>query len=97
MLDSTESNPKISAVWRDLIPARDIVSFRFPLAEDGAAELPKVRPCLVLHIEEIGGERFTLLADGTFRMSATRCTPAGARSTCPRGSTSLRASSGAAC
>ncbi|MBJ3764373.1 hypothetical protein ILP92_16655 [Maribius pontilimi] len=65
MLDSTTSNPTMTAAWQDHLSYGDIVSFRFPLAEGGHVGRPKARPCLVLDIEERGGQRYALLAYGT--------------------------------
>ena len=65
MLDFTQTNPKMTAAWQDHIAHGDIVSFRFPLAEEGAGESPKARPCVVLDIEWIDDRRYALLAYGT--------------------------------
>ena len=47
----------------DLSPG-DVVAYRFPHAE-GGHECPKVRPCVVLEVEEIAGVPYLLLAYGT--------------------------------
>lgn len=65
MLDTTSLNPTMTAAWRENVSYGDIVSFRFPLAEDGDNGQPKARPCLILDIEVIGGQRYALLAYGT--------------------------------
>ena len=65
MLDFTQINPKITAAWQDHMAHGDIVSFRFPLAEEVEGESPKARPCVVLDIERIGDRRYALLAYGT--------------------------------
>lgn len=65
MLDSTQTTFTMTPAWQDDISPGDIVSFRFPLAEEGHAGRPKARPCLVLDIEVRGGQRFALLAYGT--------------------------------
>ncbi|WP_432254386.1 hypothetical protein [Limimaricola sp. AA108-03] len=65
MLDSIQTNLTMTPAWQDHITAGDIVSFRFPLAEEGYTGRPKARPCLVLDIEEHGGLRYALLAYGT--------------------------------
>lgn len=65
MLDSMPTIPAMTDVWRDHVSHGDVVSFHFPLAEEGATERPKARPCLILDIEEKGGERFALIAYGT--------------------------------
>ena len=65
MLDFTQTNPKMTAAWRNHIAHGDIVSFRFPLAEGGTGERPKARPCVVLDIERLGDRRYALLAYGT--------------------------------
>jgi hypothetical protein len=64
MLD-TSITPTMTDAWRDHVSYGDIVSYRFPLAEEGAEGRPKARPCLVLDIEEKGGQRFALIAYGT--------------------------------
>src|SRR6056297_3466544 len=65
MLDSITSTLTMTAAWQDHLSYGDIVSFRFPLAEEGHTGRPKARPCLVLDIETHGGERYALLAYGT--------------------------------
>ena len=51
--------------WQDHVSHGDIVSFRFPLAEEASTGQPKARPCLILDIEVRGGQRYALLAYGT--------------------------------
>ncbi len=66
MFDSTPTvNSMMTEAWRDHASHGDIVSFRFPLAEEGSAGRPKARPCLILDIEEKGGQRFALIVYGT--------------------------------
>ena len=65
MFDSAPIIPTMTEGWRDHVSYGDIVSFRFPLAEEGAAGCPKARPCLVLDVEVRGGQRYALLAYGT--------------------------------
>lgn len=65
MLDSIQTNLTMTPAWQDHITAGDILSFRFPLAEEGHRGRPKARPCLVLDIEERDGLRYALLAYGT--------------------------------
>ena len=65
MLDSTPIIPTMTEAWRDHVSCGDIVSFRFPLAEKDAEGRPKARPCLILDIEEKGGQRYALIAYGT--------------------------------
>lgn len=65
MLDAIQTNLTMTAAWRDHISPGDIVSYRFPLAEKEHSGHPKARPCLVLDIEEHGGQRYALLAYGT--------------------------------
>ena len=65
MLDSIPSSLAMTAAWQDHLRHGDIVSFRFPLAEEEHSGRPKARPCLVLDIEERGGQRYALLAYGT--------------------------------
>jgi hypothetical protein len=65
MLDSIQTTLAMTPAWQDLITPGDIVSFRFPLAEEGYTGRPKARPCLVLDIELHGELRYALLAYGT--------------------------------
>ena len=65
MLDTINTILTMTPAWRDHVTHGDIVSFRFPLAEEGNAGPPKARPCLVLDIETKGGQRYALLAYGT--------------------------------
>ncbi|MCZ4260139.1 hypothetical protein O4G76_04700 [Limimaricola sp. G21655-S1] len=65
MLDSIQTTLAMMPAWRDLVTPGDIVSFRFPLAEEGHTGRPKSRPCLILDLEERGGKRYALLAYGT--------------------------------
>lgn len=65
MLDTTATSPAMTSAWRDHIGYGDVVLFQFPRAADDAGEAPKPRPCLVLDVETIGGQRYALLAYGT--------------------------------
>ena len=66
MLDAAPIiHPTQTAAWHDAVGYGDILSFRFPLAEEGHRGRPKARPCLVLDIEERGDQRYALLAYGT--------------------------------
>ncbi len=65
MLDSTPTLSTMTTAWRDHVSHGDIVSFRFPLAEEGSQGRPKARPCLILDIEVRDGIRYALLAYGT--------------------------------
>lgn len=65
MLDNTFPIPTMTEAWRDHVTYGDIVSFRFPLAEQDATGRPKARPCLILDIEVKGDQRYALLAYGT--------------------------------
>lgn len=65
MLDSTPVIPTMTKAWRNHVSYGDIVSFRFPLAEEGSVGRPKARPCLILDIEEKGRQRYALIAYGT--------------------------------
>lgn len=51
--------------WADDIRRGDIVLFRFPIRRAGKGEVPKVRPCLVLEVEDRFGEKRLTLAYGT--------------------------------
>lgn len=50
--------------WTETLSHGDIVSFRFPIADENGAA-PKARPCLVLDIEEREGLHLVTLAYGT--------------------------------
>lgn len=50
--------------WTATLTWGDIVSFRFPVAEEEGVK-PKARPCLVLDVEDRDGLRFATLAYGT--------------------------------
>lgn len=64
MLDTTTAPlPMMTPDWRDHIAVGDVVSLRFPCATDDTT--PKARPCLVLDIETINGQRYALVAYGT--------------------------------
>ncbi|PYE83948.1 hypothetical protein [Pseudoroseicyclus aestuarii] len=65
MLDSTTTILAMTPAWQDHLSPGDIVSFRFPVREAGPGDRLKARPCLVLEIEEMAGQRFALLAYGT--------------------------------
>ncbi|RVV96523.1 hypothetical protein EKE94_18290 [Mesobaculum littorinae] len=65
MLDTTTTTLTMTPVWRDHLSYGDIVSFRFPLAEEASTGQPKARPCLVLDIETQDNQRYALLAYGT--------------------------------
>ncbi|TDL83492.1 hypothetical protein [Meridianimarinicoccus aquatilis] len=57
--------PSQTAAWREALAIGDIVSFRFPVAEDRTDIAPKARPCLVLDLTLIGEIRYATLAYGT--------------------------------
>ncbi|CUH39173.1 hypothetical protein JSE7799_01894 [Jannaschia seosinensis] len=65
MLDTITTNLTMTSAWQDHVSHGDIVSFRFPLAEERGSGQPKARPCLILDIEMHGGQRYALLAYGT--------------------------------
>lgn len=65
MLDTTTTTLTMTPAWRDHLSYGDIVSFRFPLAEEAGTGKPKARPCLILDIETRDGQRYALLAYGT--------------------------------
>lgn len=60
-----------AAPWQDRVRVGDIVAFRFP-HEDEGGELPKVRPALILDLEERDGQRFAVLAYGTTSPKLTK-------------------------
>lgn len=66
MLDNTSPITTMNTTtWRAKVSYGDILSFRFPLAEEAAAERPKARPCLILDVVMRGDRRYVLLAYGT--------------------------------
>ncbi len=66
MLDTINTNLKMTPAWQDHVTLGDIVAYRFPLAEeDASTRQPKARPCLILDIEVINGQRYALIAYGT--------------------------------
>lgn len=65
MLDTITTTLTMTPAWQDHVTSGDIVSFRFPLAEEGDTGQPKARPCLILDIEIRDGVRFAWLAYGT--------------------------------
>ena len=66
MLDATDhSTSALASVWKDALLPGDVVSFRFPVVDPDTADAAKRRPCLVLDVEVIGGERHAVLAYGT--------------------------------
>lgn len=50
--------------WQEALQTGDVVAFRFPHQKDGR-NTPKIRPALVLDIEETPVGRFAVLAYGT--------------------------------
>ncbi len=50
--------------WKSRLKVGDVVAFRFPHETMGEDD-PKVRPSLVIDVEEMAGERFAVLAYGT--------------------------------
>ncbi len=64
MLDATFSTLDEAATWRDRLAPGDVVIHRFPVQDEEPAE-PKDRPCLVIDVLEIAGERYAVLAYGT--------------------------------
>lgn len=67
---SSSASLSLAPDWRHWLAVGDVVAFRFPVAEVevGDSPQPKVRPCLVLDVETLGGaggERCALLAYST--------------------------------
>ena len=70
MFDQTEVE---TGHWADEIRRGDVVLFRFPIRHAGECESPKVRPCLVLEVEEwVGGKRLTLAYGASVPDSSNR-------------------------
>jgi hypothetical protein len=68
MLDSTTvhiAEPTAAPDWQANLNVGDIVSYRFPVAEEPGAASPKARPCLVIDVETLAGVRYAVLAYGT--------------------------------
>jgi hypothetical protein len=55
--------PKLD--WTATVQSGDIVSFVFPLAEDGCQDQPKARPCLIMGVRHVGEHRIAEVAYGT--------------------------------
>lgn len=51
--------------WRSLLQPGDVVLFRFPCAEPNPPEPPKRRTCLVIEVEDRGGQRCAEIVYGT--------------------------------
>lgn len=64
MTDILSQDVVLPAVWQDSLQTGDVVAFRFPHETDGSND-PKVRPALVLDVEETDVGRFASLAYGT--------------------------------
>lgn len=65
MLDHTDYTVPVTD-WQQTLSRGDIVRFRFPVKEPcSSRSRPKLRPCLVLEIRDLGGSRFATLAYGT--------------------------------
>jgi hypothetical protein len=63
MTSCQQPTPSRPAWAADLKPG-DLVAYRFPHSE-GGRDCPKVRPCVILDLEEIAGVLYLLLAYGT--------------------------------
>ena len=64
MLDTTPQFAAATQVWQDQLSHGDVVLYRFPSADEDASGA-KIRPCLILDIEKIAGQRYAVLAYGT--------------------------------
>ncbi len=64
MTDILSPDVVLPAEWQDSLQTGDVVAFRFPHETDGSND-PKVRPALVLDVEETDVGRFASLAYGT--------------------------------
>lgn len=58
--------------WPERIASGDIVSFRFPTDDETGSSRPKARPCLVLAVGMIDGQRRLLVAYGSTVLSKAR-------------------------
>lgn len=58
--------------WPETVTAGDILSFRFPLDDDTGETRPKARPCLVLAVAMIDGQRRMSVAYGTSVLKKAR-------------------------
>ncbi len=65
MLDTTPSPETETLTWQTALAVGDVVSYRFPVAEDDGTAKPKVRPCLVLDLVTAAGASYARLAYGT--------------------------------
>ncbi len=65
MLDTTPSPETETLTWQTALAVGDVVSYRFPVAEEDGTAKPKVRRCLVLDLVTVAGASYALLAYGT--------------------------------
>lgn len=67
MLDATETEARPAGLqnWRDTLIWGDVLAFRFPHMEGDETYRPKARPCVVLDVVTIAGQRFVTLGYGT--------------------------------
>jgi hypothetical protein len=65
MIDTSPLCIAPSLDWTATARSGDIVSFVFPLAEDGCQDQPKARPCLLLGVHHVGDHRIAEVAYGT--------------------------------
>ena len=65
MIDTSTCRLAPKLDWTATVQTGDIVSFLFPLAEDGCQDQPKARPCLILGVRHIGDHRIADVAYGT--------------------------------
>jgi hypothetical protein len=68
MLDNTTAHiaqPAAAPDWHERLSVGDIVSYRFPVADDVGTAQPKARPCLVIDLETLVGTQYAVLAYGT--------------------------------
>lgn len=66
------TKPNDSLSWPEKVVAGDIISFRFPTDDDTGGARPKARPCLVLAVAMVDGQRWMSVAYGTTVLKKAR-------------------------
>lgn len=66
-----KTQPTDGLSWPEKVAAGDIISFRFPTDDTGEAR-PKARPCLVLAVAMVDGQRWMSVAYGTTVLKKAR-------------------------
>ncbi len=73
MLETTLAHDTETPNWQEALGIGDVVSYRFPVAEEDGTATPKIRPCLVLDLVSVAGSSFAQLAYGTTSSTTANC------------------------